>query len=61
MIDGSQRVEFDGVEVLANTGLVLRCRIDGKVVALPPLRRLLGSTVLWAGDVGKPGPSTRRR
>jgi hypothetical protein len=39
--------------VLANTGLVLRCRIDGKVVALPPLRRLLGSTVLWAGDVGK--------
>jgi hypothetical protein len=53
MIDGSQRVEFDGVEVLGNTGLVLRCRVDGKVVSFPPLRRLPGSTVPWPGDVGR--------
>ena len=60
MIDGSQRVEFNGVEVLANTGLVLTCRIDGKVVALPPLRRLPGARcagpVTWALD-----PSALRR
>jgi len=52
MIDGPQRVEFRGVLVLDHAGLVLRCRINDKIVAVPPLRMLPGSTVGWAGDVG---------
>ena len=52
MIDGSQRVEFRGVLVLDHAGLVLRCDINGRIVGVPFLRMLPGSTVRWAGDVG---------
>jgi hypothetical protein len=52
MIDGSQRVEFRGVVVLDHAGLVLRCQINDKIVGVPPLRMLPGSTLRWAGDVG---------
>ena len=52
MIDGSQRVEFRGVVVLDHAGLVLRCDINGRIVGVPFLRMLPGSTVRWAGDIG---------
>ena len=52
MIDGSQRVEFRGVLVLDHAGLELRCDINGRIVGVPFLRMLPGSTVRWAGDIG---------
>jgi hypothetical protein len=45
MMDGADR-EFSNVEVLDASGLVLRCRIDGKTVGVPPLRMLPGTTII---------------
>src|SRR5258708_5808002 len=36
MIDGTKRVEFEDVEVLEAGGLVMRCRVGGKIVLVPP-------------------------
>jgi len=54
MLDGTDRggqCEFRDVEVLANTGFVLRCRIGDAVVGVP-LLSLFGTTVHRAGDCG---------
>jgi hypothetical protein len=52
MMDGTDRIEFPDVEVLDSGGLVLKCRIDGKTVRVPPLRMLPGTTVRRLGDRG---------
>ena len=52
MMDGAERIAFSDVEVLDRGGLVLMCRIDGKVVYVPPLRMLPGTTVRYSGDRG---------
>jgi hypothetical protein len=53
MIDGSLRVEFDDVEVVRDTGLILMCRVGAKVVGVPSLRVLPGTTVRHMGDRGR--------
>jgi len=52
MMDGADRTVFPDVEVLDGGGLVLKCRIDGKIVHLPPLRMLPGTTIRRTGDRG---------
>jgi len=42
MADGSDRVEFTNVEVLAANQHVLVCRVAGKLVSIPPGRLLQG-------------------
>ena len=53
MIDGSDRVAFDDVEVVRHAALILMCRVGEKVVAVPPLRVLPGTTVSQVGDRGR--------
>jgi len=52
MMDGADRVQFHNVEVLDASGLVLRCRVDGHIVGVPPLRMLPGTTIRRLGDRG---------
>jgi hypothetical protein len=52
MIHGSKRVDFPDAEALDTTGIVLRCRVAGKTVNVPPLRILPGSDVRHPGDRG---------
>jgi len=52
MMNGADRMEFSDVEVLDDGGLLLRCWVDGKIVSVPPLRLLPGTTVARAGDRG---------
>jgi len=52
MMDGTDRMEFSDVEVLGSSGLVMRCRVNGKLVGVPPLRLLPGTTIARAGDRG---------
>jgi len=52
MMDGANRCEFPDVDVLDGGGLVLRCRIGDKIVWVPPLRLLPGTTIRRAGDHG---------
>jgi hypothetical protein len=51
-MDGADRMAFSDVEVLDGGGLVLKCRIAGKIVHVPPLRTLPGTTIERAGDQG---------
>jgi hypothetical protein len=51
-MNGADRVEFPNVEVLDASGLVLRCRIGDKIVGVPPLRLLPGTTIGQTGDRG---------
>ena len=52
MMDGSNRVEFRNVEVLARNQHVLVCLVAGKLVSIPPGRLLPGSTIRQQGDIG---------
>ena len=52
MIDGSQRVAFDNVEVVRRGDLVVMCRVGIRVVGVPPRRMLPGTTIL-TGDRGR--------
>jgi hypothetical protein len=52
MMDGADRIVIPDVEVLDAKGLVLRCRIDGKIVGVPLLRLLPGTTIAWGGERG---------
>ena len=51
-MDEPQRVEFRDVVILGTSKGMVRCQVDGKVVGVPRLRMLPGSTARWAGDVG---------
>jgi len=53
MVDGSQRVEFDGVEVIRDKSLILMCRVGMKLIAVPSLRMLPGTTIARMGDRGR--------
>jgi len=53
MIDDSPRAEFDGVQVIRHTGLVLMCRVGEKVVGVPPALTLAGTTIASEGDYGR--------
>ena len=53
MIDGSTRVAFDDVEVVRHAALILMCRVGEKIVAVPPLRMLPGTTISQTGDHGR--------
>jgi len=53
MIDGTQRVEFPDVEVLAATDFVMRCRVAGRFVGVPALRTLPGTEIAHRGDRGQ--------
>ena len=48
----AEAIEFDGVEVI-RSGLVLLCRVGARVVSVPPLRVLEGTTVSQPGDRGR--------
>ena len=45
MMNGADRIEFTDVEVVDGGTLVLKCRIGGKIVYVPALRMLPGSTI----------------
>ena len=53
VIDGSRRAEFDGVEVVRGTDLILMCRVGAKVVGVPRRRMLPGTTIAREGDCGR--------
>jgi len=48
----TRRVAFENVEVIAG-GLLLWCRVDDTIVAIPPVRLLPGSQVRRPGDLGR--------
>jgi hypothetical protein len=52
MIDGSDRVTFDNVDVVSD-GAILSCRVGKNVVWVPPRRMLPGTTIARAGDRGR--------
>jgi hypothetical protein len=45
-------VAFEGVEVVKSRGLMLMCRVGDKLVAVPPLRTMRGTTISQTGDRG---------
>ena len=46
-------VAFDDVEVVRRADLMLMVRVGDRVVAVPPLRVLAGTTVAQTGDRGR--------
>jgi len=53
MMDGTNRIELRDVEVVeGGDGLFILCRVGDKVVRIPSLRRLPGTTISWPGDRG---------
>ena len=53
VIDGSDRVEFEDVDVFACSDIVILCRINGKDVAVTPRTMLPGTQVARTGDRGR--------
>jgi hypothetical protein len=53
MIEGADHVEIANVEVLDSGSLVMRCRVGDKVVWVPSLRTLPGTTIVRRGDRGR--------
>ena len=53
MIEGAACVEIVDVEVLDAGNLVMRCCVGEKVVWVPSLRTLPGTTVVRRGDRGR--------
>ena len=53
MVDGSQRVTFDDVEVVRSTDLMLMCRVGERLIGVPPRRMLSGSTIYLTGGQGQ--------
>jgi hypothetical protein len=52
MLDGTDRVTFEDVYVLAQNDAVILCGVDGKVVGIPPRRVLPGSEIAARRDHG---------
>jgi hypothetical protein len=53
-VDGTKRVVFDDVEVVASTQQVLLCRVSGgEMCGISPLRLLPGSEISRSGDRGR--------
>jgi hypothetical protein len=53
MIDGSAGVTFEDVLVIRRTDLVVICRVGARVVAVPPIRMLPGTTIQESGALGR--------
>jgi hypothetical protein len=53
MSDGSAGVMFEDVVVIRRTDVVVICRVGMKVVAVPPLRMLPGTTISGTGALGR--------
>jgi hypothetical protein len=53
MIDGSQRVEFEDVQVLGMSDLLMMCQIGDQIVKVPSLQILPGTTISGHGDHGR--------
>jgi len=53
MIDGSDRVTLDNVEVISADDLVVMCDVGGRVVGVPPEQMLPGTVIARAGDRGR--------
>jgi hypothetical protein len=53
MIDGLQCMEFANVDVIRDTGHRLICSIGARIVAVPSLRVLPGTTITRLGDRGR--------
>jgi hypothetical protein len=51
-MDDADRVAFADVEVLAVNPLVVLCRVNGRIVSIPPGRMLPGTTVRRHRDRG---------
>ena len=60
MMEAKDDVEFGDVEVLEHDGLMLWCRIAGRIVAVPPLRPL-GNSGQGNGRSGKARLASRGR
>ena len=53
MIAGSERVEFENVEVISATDLVVMCQVGDKLIGVLPPQMLPGSLISRAGDRGR--------
>ncbi len=54
VIDGSDRVTFDDVEVANDGGgVIMSCRVGKKLIWIPPRRMLPGTTIAHTGDRGR--------
>ncbi len=53
VIDGSDQVTCENVEVIKRGDLAVLVRIGVRVVMVPPLRMLPGTTVSQTGDRGR--------
>jgi hypothetical protein len=51
-MDAADWIAFLDVEVLADNQLVLLCRVNGRLVSIPPGRMLPGTTIRQHGDRG---------
>ena len=52
MMDGTNRVTFEDVYVLAQNDAVILCGVDGQVVGIPRRRLLPGSEIAARSDHG---------
>ena len=52
MMDGTDRIEFHDVAILALNERVVRCRVHGKVVSIAHLRLLPGTVIPADSDYG---------
>ena len=52
MMDGTDRVTFEDVYVLAQNDAVILCGVDGQVVGIPRRRLLRGSEIAARSDHG---------
>jgi len=52
MMDGTDRIEFHDVAILAQTERVVLCRVHGKVVSIAHLRLLPGTVIPEHADHG---------
>ena len=53
MNDGSDRVEWENVEVVRDAGRVLICRVGETIVGVSVPRMLPGTTIARTGDRGR--------
>jgi len=54
MMDGTDRVEFHDVAILAQNERVVLCRVQGEVVGIVQLRLLPGTVISEGSDDGTP-------
>jgi cytochrome c-type biogenesis protein CcmH/NrfF len=53
MIEGTNRVEIEDVEVLDYGNMVMRCRVGDRILWAPSLALLLGTNIKYRGDRGR--------